>query len=162
MPYEVVTDTSPLQYLHVLGLLRLLPQLYGHVLVPGSVVTELDVGRSTGLPLPDPRVFPWITIAEPQTQLPGTAGLGAGEAAVISLAVERSAALVLLDDHSARERAKALGLRVTGVLGVLLSAKHEGHLSELRPYLASLRHAGFRMSDELEGDVCRLAGEADP
>ena len=41
---EVIANTSPLQYLFQLGLLRLLPELYGEVLVPGAVAMEVHSG----------------------------------------------------------------------------------------------------------------------
>ncbi len=37
---EVVSDISPLQYLHQAKLLDLLPALYGHILVPQADVTQ--------------------------------------------------------------------------------------------------------------------------
>ena len=45
---EVVSNTSPLLYLHQLGSIDLLPALYPHVLVPASVVEELAAGRAAG------------------------------------------------------------------------------------------------------------------
>ena len=49
---EVVTNTSPLLYLHQLGKLDLLALLYGEVIVPTGVVEELDVGRAAGHDVP--------------------------------------------------------------------------------------------------------------
>lgn len=37
----VVSDTSPLCYLLLINLVELLPQLYGRVIIPQSVCTEL-------------------------------------------------------------------------------------------------------------------------
>jgi len=45
---EVITNTSPLQYLFQLDLLDLLPQLYQEVLVPEGVVRELRSGVDRG------------------------------------------------------------------------------------------------------------------
>ena len=45
----VIADTSPLQYLFQLGLLDVLHELYGNVLVPEAVRDELLVGRSLGI-----------------------------------------------------------------------------------------------------------------
>lgn len=38
---EVISNTSPLQYLHQLDLLDVLPTLYGEVLVPAGVAREI-------------------------------------------------------------------------------------------------------------------------
>lgn len=49
----VIADTSPLQYLFQIGVLDLLPGLFGEVLVPEAVRDELQVGRSLGFHVPD-------------------------------------------------------------------------------------------------------------
>ena len=41
----VICDTSPLQYLHQTELLRLLPALFGVVVMPPAVVSELNEGK---------------------------------------------------------------------------------------------------------------------
>jgi uncharacterized protein len=50
---EVIVDTSPLQYLHQLGLLDLLPYFYEEILIPESVVQEIAAGRALGVALPE-------------------------------------------------------------------------------------------------------------
>ena len=54
--------------------------------------------------------------------------LDVGEAEAIALAIEIQADLLLLDERRGRVVAKELGLAVTGLLGVLLVAKQQGHL----------------------------------
>lgn len=61
---EVISNTSPLQYLHQLDLLDVLPTLYGEVLVPAGVVREIAAGRSLGVDLPDMESIPWLRIRE--------------------------------------------------------------------------------------------------
>jgi len=49
-----------------------------------------------------------------------------------------------------REVARHLALRYTGLIGVLVKAKHKGVLSAVKPQLDELRNiAGFRISDAL-------------
>lgn len=108
----VIADTSPLQYLFQLGLLDVLRELYGTILVPDAVRDELLVGRSRGLSVPDPGDFSWITLCPTSTH----AGvepfdLGAGERAVLSLALDRPNAIVVLDDAAARAAAATLNIR---------------------------------------------------
>lgn len=70
-----------------------------------------------------------------------------GEAESIALAMRLRADLVILD---AREAAEALGLTVTGVLGILLRAKRRELLPFVRPVLDALRsQAGFFLSDKV-------------
>lgn len=46
---EIVSNTSPLQYLPQLGLLSLLPRMVGRVLIPPGVEAELEAGRRLGI-----------------------------------------------------------------------------------------------------------------
>ncbi len=86
--------------------------------------------------------------------------LDRGEAEGIALALELGADLVLLDEREGRRAAQRLGLRVLGVVGVLLEAKAQGELERVRPALDGLRQvAGFYLSDALYADVLALAGE---
>jgi len=66
---EVISNTSPLQYLHQLGKLELLCSISGgKLIVPGAVAEELDIGRSRGVDLPEPGSIDWITIRSPQSE----------------------------------------------------------------------------------------------
>lgn len=86
--------------------------------------------------------------------------LDPGEAEAIALALELSADLILLDDRDGRQAAEHAGLRVTGVLGVLLRAKNDGQIERVRPEVEALRtRAGFFLSARLEEEVLEIAGE---
>ncbi|MEO8426176.1 MAG: hypothetical protein ABI651_03605 [Verrucomicrobiota bacterium] len=50
---EVICNTSVLQYLHQLGLLHLLRDLYGRVTIPQAVTREITAGLAQGVNLPD-------------------------------------------------------------------------------------------------------------
>jgi predicted nucleic acid-binding protein len=63
---EVLVNTSPLQYLFQLGLLDLLPELYGAVTAPEGVRREIEAGRERGVSLPDLSSFPWLQVARVQ------------------------------------------------------------------------------------------------
>ena len=159
---EVISNTSPLQYLYQLGLLELLPRLAGRVTVPQSVVDELEAGRALGHDLPEVATLPWGTVRVPATsQYVASPDLGRGETDVLRLALELPAgeAVVILDDAKARDAAGKLGLKLTGTLGVLLDAKRAGLVLEVAPHLDRLDALGFRLSRGTRGAVLRLAGE---
>lgn len=158
---EVISDTSPLQYLHQTDCLELLPALYGTILVPEAVIDELAAGRAHGVSLPDPHDLDWIKIlpAPHRNILPLAVDLGRGEREVLSLATEQPNALALLDDALARHFARHLNVRVTGTLGVLLKAKAAGHLDAIRPTVDQLQSLGFRLAESTRIAVLDLAGE---
>ena len=88
------------------------------------------------------------------------AALDPGEAEAIALALELSADLILLDERDGRSAAERAGLRVTGVLGVLLRAKNEGQIEMIRPEIEALRtQARFFLLARLQEKVLEIAGE---
>ncbi|HDH09460.1 MAG TPA: DUF3368 domain-containing protein, partial [Chloroflexi bacterium] len=75
--------------------------------------------------------------------------------------IETKAELLLMDERLGRETARHLGLRYTGLIGVLIEAKHKGLISKIKPHLDALRDmAGFRVSDALYIRVLQDEGEA--
>lgn len=159
---EVISNTSPLQYLHQLGLLELLPQLVGRVTVPQAVVEELGAGRTLGYDLPDVTALGWVTVRAPIPPLRVfSPDLGRGETEVLRLALEYPVgdAIGILDDMKAREAAIQFGMRFTGTLGVLLAGKRAGLLSEVGAHLDGLDVLGFRVAKKTRLAVLRLAGE---
>lgn len=158
---EVIANTSPLQYLFQVGLLDLLPQLYGQVRVPPAVRDELTRGLALGVPLPRLEHLPWVKVVEPvsRTLLPLASGLGAGELQVIALALDTPDHLALLDDRRARRFADLLGVVYTGTLGVLLKAKSAGLVGTLAPICDTLTRQGFRLSPDTRRGMLDLAGE---
>lgn len=44
-----VSNTSPLLYLHLVGCLDLLKEMYGTVVVPSAVASELQAGAKRGV-----------------------------------------------------------------------------------------------------------------
>ncbi|NEP60464.1 MAG: DUF3368 domain-containing protein [Symploca sp. SIO2G7] len=87
--------------------------------------------------------------------------LDPGEANAIVLALELKAGQLLIDERLGRIEAKRQGLRITGVLGVLLAAKRQGLIPLIRPILDRLlSEANFRISSQLYNETLALAEEA--
>ncbi|MBB5064383.1 DUF3368 domain-containing protein [Granulicella mallensis] len=154
----VVADTSPLNYLVQMGKEVLLHEIYGSVIVPPAVVSELrhagapDVVRNWAFCLPD-----WVTIDSifnMDKTLPVV--LGQGEREAISLAIKLSATFVLLDDGAGRKAAKHRSLIPAGTLAVLIQASERG-LLHLPSAIAELRGLGFRVSDDLVNKYTKLS-----
>ncbi|BFU91509.1 MAG: hypothetical protein NTAFB01_26960 [Nitrospira sp.] len=129
--------------------------------MPPAVVTELATGRQLGLRLPDPTAIDWITIQPPAglLALPLATNLGPGEREVLALGLEAPDAVIVLDDAFARRVAHAVGLQITGTIGIILSAKQAGLIPTVTPLLEVLKIHGFRLSRITHTAVLKLAGE---
>jgi amidophosphoribosyltransferase len=154
----IVSDTSPLNYLVLLGKVGLLHRLFGSVLIPPAVAEELvqagapDAVRVWLESRPD-----WVTVQAPKVMMPGLR-LGAGESEAISLAKELHSTFLLIDDQPGRAAAARAGVRITGTLGVLVRA-HEAGLLDLRTTLDALRNLNFRMPEPLPNPIRDLLGD---
>jgi predicted nucleic acid-binding protein len=158
---DVVCDTSPIQYLHQLGLLHILPTLAERVIVPPAVVTELATGRALGIDLPDLTTLDWVLVRRPTSEpaLPLINDLGPGETQVLMLALESRQAIAVLDDALARHVAETLEIPLTGTLGLLIDAKRAGLVTAVAPLLDRLQALRFRLAPHTRAAVLKLAGE---
>ncbi len=146
----VVSDTSPLNYLVLIGQEDLLQRLFGNVIIPQVVFDEL---KGKGAPI---RILEWAKdlpawIHIQRSQLVAEASLDIldpGEREAILLAQELSADLLLVDDRPARNLAVDLGIPITGTVGVLDKAARMG-LIDLREALEKLQETNFYIAKEL-------------
>ena len=162
MPEINIVNTSPLFYLHRLGLLELLKKLYGHITVPEAVKKELKEGQAQGEDVPQLENYTWVEIRSVcmPMYLQLIADLGPGESEVLALATNHPSALVILDDKLARRIAEMQGFRLTGTAGVLLRAKQKGLVPALKPVIERLLDLDFRLKPDLVKATLELAGEA--
>lgn len=160
----VVSNTSPLTSLAAIGQFDLLHRLYGQVHIPEGVWLELSAEGRRWPGCDEVAAAQWIECRTVQNGSLVTAlrrDLDRGEAEAIALALELQAGLVLLDEREGRRAAQRLGLRVLGVVGILLEAKARGKIKAVRPCLDDLRQtAGFFLDDVLYARALFLAGEA--
>jgi len=161
---SIVSNASPLINLARIGRLDLLCQLYGGVVIPEAVWHEVVV-KGVGQPGADEiEAAAWIkteSVANRQLVQASQQELDTGEAEAIALSLETEAELLLMDEHLGRETARHLGVRYTGLIGVLVEGKHKGLISEVKPHLNALRDvAGFRVSDALYRRVLQDEEEA--
>lgn len=146
----IVSDTSPLCYLVLIGYTEVLPSLYGIVHTTRTVVEELlDPDAPSSLrrwALTPPA---WLHVhPDPPAMGPSWAALDPGERTALGLAEQLRSDVLLVDEAAARALATRLGLRVSGTLGVLCQASQAGLLS-LPPALDLLRRTNFRASPQL-------------
>ena len=160
-----VSDTSPIFNLACIGRMDLLRTQFEKIWVPSGVETELSEIPDAAIrgSVEQARNGGWLMVrltTEADLVKILTVDLHQGEAEAIALALETKADRLLIDEKDGREVARRLGLRITGVLGVLLRAKRLGQIAAIKPDLLALRStARFFISRELEAEILESAGE---
>lgn len=148
MDKRIVINTGPLIALARMEALEIPARLDLVFIAPEAIRRELDEGASVGHPPVSPAWLSYRPLRSPLTPLV-TSVLDAGEAAVIQLALDEGIGRVCIDEWKGRRMALAVGLKVTGALGLLGLAKREGVISEVRPYLDRALRTGIRYHPDL-------------
>jgi predicted nucleic acid-binding protein len=151
----VVSDTSPITALLAVEQTELLKQLFGEVVIPSAVETELLRTHPT-LPA-------WLRVQSLQNSVKANLyarSVDRGEAEAIALAEELHADHLLIDERKGRRLAQKQGLLVVGLLGVVLLAKRANLIPSARALLEELdREAGIYLTDELKEAALKTVGE---
>lgn len=146
----VVSNTSPINYLILIGQIDLLPALFRQIVIPQAVYSELHAREAPNLVRTWIATPPnWLKI-QPVSQALDIAIdlLDPGEREAILLAQELHADLLLLDDMKARHTAQENGLSMTGTLGILDRAAAM-KLIDLPAVVQNLQNTSFWVSDSL-------------
>lgn len=145
-----VTNSTCLIGLERIQRLDILPQVFDPITIPPAVQSEVGISA------------PWLTIQAPQNRgivQSLQTQIDEGESEAIALAMELGDVFVILDDLSARRVAQQLHLKVIGTTGLLLRAKQQGIIPEIKPILDALTTANFRISAALIRKALELADE---
>ncbi|WP_442947703.1 DUF3368 domain-containing protein [Nostoc sp.] len=145
--------------------LQLLPQLYTQVSIPEAVYCELaDIDP----PVPgtfEVQTASWLEVREVTNReilerLRDEVRLDPGESEAIALALELNADLLLIDERRDRAEANRLGLRITGLLGILIEAKHQNLIVAVKPLMdALITTSEFRVSPALYNQILDMVNE---
>ena len=158
---KVVVNSTPIIALAKVGKLDLLKELYGKVIIPTAVFTEVtakdDAVKTLLLQNTD-----WIEICnikEVAKRAMFRSRLHDGEVEVMILAGELNADLAIIDDYTARKTAEFIGLKLTGTIGVLIKAKQFGLIDKVLPIVELMEQNGIYYSRELKAQICRITEE---
>ncbi len=158
MPDRIVIDTGPLITLARANLLKVVSVLPGEFFCPEEVMEEIAKGVALGYPDARAAWLQAVALSKPLSAL-AVATLDVGEAAVIQLAMELGIKWVCMDERKGRLAAEAVGLSVTGTLGLLARAKKTGVISVLRPHIDKLMEIGAFYDEKLIRLVLESVGE---
>ncbi len=160
----IVADTTPIISLVKIGLLELLNSMYGEVILPEAVYNELISNPSMNNEAEIIKESKFLKVMRIQNEfavkiLQKQLNLGAGESEAIVLTDTLKADLLLIDERKARGIAKNMGINITGTLGILVDAKRQNLIDQLRPLLDNLINNNIRISEKLYNDVLALVNE---
>lgn len=151
MQKVIISDTSCIVQLYLVGELDILQKLFGQVIITREIEVEFR-GK-----LPE-----WFSVSSPANktyQKILEATVDKGEASAIALAVEYEDVLLIMDDLKGRKLAHELGINIIETLGIVVDAKLNGHLASVRNCIEDFKRTGFRISSELEQIILQKSGE---
>lgn len=142
----VVSDTTAITNLFLIGRIDILQGVFGHLIVPNAVFQELcEVSEQQDFLLATDwiKIFP---VEESEVLQALKLRLDAGESEAIALAIQISADYLVMDEWKGRRTAKRMGLQIIGVLGILEVAKRKCIIPAIKPVLDELiNRVGFRI-----------------
>lgn len=158
---DLVINTGPVLALTAAGHLHVLRDLFSKIIVPYEVVREIEAGGLTQFALEEFRAASWLDKRSAPISVPPLlqSTLDPGEAGVVALATSENIATVAIDETVGRRIARLHGLTVTGSLGILLRAKQQGVAVSVRAAIGRMRQRGIWLSEALEKECLRIAGE---
>jgi predicted nucleic acid-binding protein len=154
-----VLNASPTILLAKIFRIGLVEDLCSEVIIPSGVAQEIQAG-----PDKDP-AKKWLVqkgnIKAVSRIEPTVAAwdLGLGENHVLSWCYQNEDYEAILDDGLARKCALSLGIPMRGTLGVILLAKKEGYLDEIKPVIEELIKVGLRIDAKTVKTVLDWANE---
>lgn len=159
----IISDTSPITNLSAINQIQLLNQLYNTIIIPQAVYGEMANLRADVPGTKEVKSLPWIhtqTVINSALADELKAEIDPGEAEAIALAIEMKADRVIIDDYQGRMVAARFGLKLIGILGILLIAKQRGLIEFVKPLMDDLINiAGFRINPQLYTHILQTAGE---
>lgn len=145
----VVSDTTPLISLLKINRLELLEKLFGQVLILRAVFNELTMNERFQIEADQIRQKHFIVIKpvnnpESADILKRATGLDQGESEAIVLTDELNADVLLMDEAKGRTVSSRMGLRIMGIIGILMAAYEEQELTsyEMRECIDGLQNSG--------------------
>lgn len=161
----VISDTSAITNLAAIHNLQLLLQLYSQVMIPEAVYRELaDIDPPVPGTLEVQRAS-WLEVREIVNRevverLQDEVRLDSGESEAIAVALELNADMLLIDERRGRAKADRLGVRITGLLGILVEAKQKNLIVAVKPLIDELiAKSEFRVSSALYSQILNVVDE---
>lgn len=164
-----VADSGPLIHLAVIGQFALIRRYFHNLFIVPHVYDEVVIqgkARAGEGELLQAIEEGWITlvpVAEQALVLRLTApNISETDAAVVACALEKGITRVLADDPDVRRLAEREGLQAIGTVGILVHARLQGVIRQLKPLLDELIASGFHLDPHARvyQDALKRVGES--
>ena len=159
----IIADSTPLINFAAIHRPDVLEQLFGRIVIPKAVETELLEKGERYPSAEELKRVDFIDVVKINDLVLCNSlkiDLDQGEAEAITLALEQNAELLLLDEVAGRTVAKFHNIPFTGSIGCLVEAKWTGIIPEIKPLLdVIVSEARFWVSEELYRRVLSDNGE---
>ena len=139
MQNNILSDTSCLILLDKIGKLDLLGDLFGNIIITKLILDEFAQEIPGFVKIESSKNSKYQKILE--------ATVDYGEASLIALSLEIENPLIILDDRKARQLANELGIKVTGTIGILITAIDKGLITDVYSLIDDINSSNFRISD---------------
>jgi predicted nucleic acid-binding protein len=152
---KIVCDSSTIVALERINHLWLLEALAEEILIPHTVNKEINTKKDIDLPA----CFKVTEAKDKHFIKQNRENLHIGEVEAIALAKEVKADIVILDDKKARRLAEKEGLKVSGLLALIIMAKEKGIIKRVKPIVDDLKSQSFFVGKDLYDEILKLSGE---
>ncbi len=146
---KIVSNATPLIALAKIDKIDLLRELFEEIYIPDAVYEDV-VTRGHGRRGTDEvKNAKWIKRESVKNKMMVAlllAELDKGEAEVLVLAGEIGADKIIIDEKKGRNAAELAGLKIIGTVGILLLAKRQKRIRNVKELLDKLRDEDFRLS----------------
>jgi len=162
VPDRMIVNASPLIFLSRVGGLTWLCDLCsGWVEVPRGVIAEVAAGQDGQRIIDAVEADDRVRLVDdiPVPAVVAAWDLGLGETQVLGHCLGQASAVAVLDDASARQCGRSLGIPVVGSLGIVLAAKRMGWIAAARPVIDRLLGDGLYLSPSLVAQALEEVGE---
>lgn len=152
MPNKIIiADASVLIALSNINQLEILKKVYNSIIITPEVKMEFGEKLPRWIHVEEVKDKQKIKILELK--------LDNGEASSLALALEQGNSLLIIDERKGREVAKKMGIKIIGLLGIIVKAKELEIIELVKPIFDKLEHVEFRISEELKKKILLKAGE---
>lgn len=147
----IIADSSSLIALSNINELDILQKVYGQITITPEVENEFGEGIPHWIEIEEVTDKQKIALLELE--------LDRGESSAIALAIEKENCLLVIDEKKGRSVAKKMGIKMTGLLGVVIKAKELGLIEKVSPVIEKLESVDFWISKTLKENILRKVGE---